>query len=116
MPQVPHAQIGLGAQYVFDLENQFALVPRIDYYWQSSMESRIWNDPVIDRISAWGVMNLGLQLNAPDGKWYGRIFVTNALDSHNVTGQYLQDAIAGLYTNIFVQNPRVIGVSLGATF
>jgi outer membrane receptor protein involved in Fe transport len=116
LPQVPRLQIGLGAQYIFDLENRFTLVPRVDYYWQTSMQSRVWNDPNIDRIPGWGVMNLGLQLNAPDGRWYTKLFVTNVLDSRNETGQFLQDAIAGLYTNVFVENPRVIGISLGSNF
>jgi outer membrane receptor protein involved in Fe transport len=80
------------------------------------MQSRIWNDSGIDRIAPWGLVNLGLQLNAPGEDWYARLYATNLLDSRNVTGQYLQDAIAGLYTNIFVENPRVIGVSLGANF
>jgi outer membrane receptor protein involved in Fe transport len=116
LPQVPRLQIGIGAQYIFDLDSRYTLVPRIDYYWQTSMQSRVWNDPNIDRIPGWGVMNLGLQLNAPDAGWYTKLFVTNVLDSRNETGQFLQDAIAGLYTNVFVENPRVIGISLGASF
>jgi outer membrane receptor protein involved in Fe transport len=116
LPQVPRAQIGVGAQYIYTLDGGYTLVPRVDYYWQASMRSRIWNDPGIDRIAPWGLVNLGLQLNAPGEDWYARLYATNLLDSRNVTGQYLQDAIAGLYTNIFVENPRVIGVSLGANF
>ena len=112
LPQVPFAQVGIGAQYTFHIDN-FNLVPRLDYYWQSHMESRIWNDPVIDRMGAWDVMNAQLQLTQPDSKWFVQAFVKNVFDKHNPTGQYLQDPAAGTYTNVFSEDPRIFGFSLG---
>ena len=112
LPQVPFAQVGIGAQYTFHLDD-ISLVPRIDYYWQSHMESRIWNDPVIDRMGAWDVMNAQVQLSQADAKWYVQAFVKNVFDKHNPTGQYLQDPAAGTYTNVFSEDPRTFGFSIG---
>jgi len=112
LPQVPFAQVGIGAQYTFHLDD-FNLVPRLDYYWQSHMESRIWNDPVIDRMGAWDVMNAQVQLSQTDAKWYVQAFVKNLFDKHNPTGQYLQDPAAGTYTNVFSEDPRTFGFSIG---
>ena len=116
LPQVPNAQVGVGAQWTAHLGGDYSLVPRVDYYWQSAMESRVWNDQNIDRINAWDTMNAQIQLNAPDNKWYARVFATNVFDKHNPTGQYLTDATSGLFTNVFAEDPRVVGVSLGASW
>jgi len=61
-------------------------------------------------------MNASLQLNDTSSHWYARVFATNVFDKRNVTGAYLQDGNQGLYTNVFVEDPRVFGVSLGANW
>ncbi len=80
------------------------------------MQSRVWNDPNIDRIGAWDVMNAQIQLNAPENKWYARLFATNVFDKRNPTGQYVTDPTSGLFTNTFVEDPRILGISLGAAW
>ena len=115
LPQVPNAQIGVGGQYTMHF-NDYTLVPRVDYYWQSSMRSRVMNDPGSDYIGSWDTMNAQIQLNAPDAKWYARAFVTNIFDKHNPTGVYLTDPTSALFTNVFAEDPRVMGVSVGASW
>jgi iron complex outermembrane recepter protein len=115
LPDVPNAQVGLGGQYTFHFAD-YTLVPRVDYYWQSSMEARVNNDPGSDYIAAWDTMNGQIQLNAPDNAWYVRVFATNIFDKRNPTGEYLTDPTSALYTNLFVEDPRVVGVSLGASW
>jgi hypothetical protein len=77
------------------------------------MEARIWNDPNVDRINSWDVMNAQIQLNAQDSAWYAKLFATNIFDKRNPTGEYLSDAASGDFTNVFAEDPRVVGVSLG---
>jgi outer membrane receptor protein involved in Fe transport len=115
LPQVPNGQVGVGAQYTMHID-AYTLVPRVDYYWQSSMEARVNNDPGSDYIGAWDTMNAQIQLNAPDNMWYARLFATNIFDKHNPTGVYLTDPTSALFTNVFVEDPRVIGISLGANW
>jgi hypothetical protein len=116
LPQVPNAQVGVGAQWTAHLWDEYTLVPRIDYYWQSSFQSRVWNDPNIDTVNGWDTMNGQIQLNAPDAAWYVRVFATNIFDKRNPTGVYLTDPTSALYTNVFSEDPRVVGVSLGASW
>ena len=61
-------------------------------------------------------MNAQIQLNAPDSKWYARVFATNMFDKHNPTGVYLTDPTSALFTNVFSEDPRVVGVSVGANW
>jgi outer membrane receptor protein involved in Fe transport len=116
LPQVPLGQVGVGAQYTWKLDGGYTLVPRVDYYWQSSMQSRLWNDPNIDRVNAWDTMNLNIQLNAQDNKWYAAVFAKNIFDKRNPTGIYLTDPTSALFTNVFTEDPRVIGISLGTSW
>ncbi|MEJ0028474.1 MAG: TonB-dependent receptor [Rhizomicrobium sp.] len=115
LPDVPNGQVGIGGQYTFHLDD-YTLVPRLDYYWQSSMQSRVMNDPNSDYINAWDTMNAQIQLNAPDSAWYARVFATNIFDKHNPTGVYLTDPTSALFTNVFAEDPRVVGVSVGASW
>jgi len=116
LPQVPNAQVGVGAQWTAHLGGDYTLVPRVDYYWQSSFESRVWNDPNIDRVNGWDTANAQIQLNAPDSKWYAKVFATNLFDKRNPTGVYLTDPTSALFTNVFSEDPRVVGVSVGANW
>jgi outer membrane receptor protein involved in Fe transport len=115
LPQVPNAQIGFGAQYTMHID-AYTLVPRFDYYWQSSMQARVNNDYSADYIGAWDTLNAQVQLNAPDSKWYARVFATNIFDKHNPTGEYLTDPTSALFTNVFAEDPRVVGISVGANW
>jgi len=115
LPDVPNAQVGVGGQYTFHLADEYTLVPRLDYYWQSSTESRVNNDGA-DYTVGWDTLNGQIQLNAPDGKWYARVFATNIFDKKNPTGVYLTDPTSALFTNVFSEDPRVVGVSVGANW
>ncbi|HEY0301498.1 MAG TPA: TonB-dependent receptor, partial [Rhizomicrobium sp.] len=113
MPNTPPLTIGVGVQYTFDFGGGYTLVPRVDYYWKDQMFSNKFNAPT-DRIDAWDQTNAQIQLNAPDNQWYARLFVRNAFDNENITGSYVTDQSSGLFTNLFVLEPRMYGVALGA--
>lgn len=115
LPQLPANTISASVQYTQPLDGDFELVARVDYYWQSSMWTRIFNNDPIDKIPSWDVANVQIQLNAGD-RWYARVFATNLFDEQNMTNAYLTDASSGLFTNVFVSDPRVIGVAAGANF
>jgi outer membrane receptor protein involved in Fe transport len=116
LPQIPFAQLSVGGQYTFMLGQGFTLVPRVDFYWQSHTELSIYSDPNIDRINSWDVMNAQIQLNAPNQDWYARVFATNIFDKRNPTGAYIAPAGNGLFTNLFVEDPRVVGISFGTSW
>jgi outer membrane receptor protein involved in Fe transport len=116
LPQQPNNTIAFGVQYTTEVSTGYELVLRGDYYWQGEMWTRIINSDPVDKIKSWDVLNLSVQLNAVDQGWYARVFATNVLDSRELTNSYLTDASSGLFTNIFVQDPRVIGLTVGIDF
>jgi iron complex outermembrane receptor protein len=115
LQQTPNLNISIGAQYTFNLDSGFTLVPRVDYYWQGHTWGRIFHDPA-DFIKAWDVVNGQITLNAPDKDWYVGAFIKNAFDKTYVTGEYLTSSSSGLYTNAFLGDPRTYGVTAGVKF
>jgi hypothetical protein len=115
VPNLPRETISIGAQYRWNLNRGYSLVPRVDYYWQSSIYASVFNTQ-LDRLNSWDVMNVQIQLNTPDNLWFARVFATNIFDKRNPTGEFLTDQSAGSFTNLFLEDPRVVGVTLGAHF
>jgi len=113
LENAPSLQVNISAQYTQPLDNGFTLVGHVDFYWQSHMWGRVWEDPA-DRISSWDTMNALLTLNAPDNRWYVQAFVKNVFGHSNITGQYLTSSSSGLYTNAFQEDPRTYGIAFGA--
>lgn len=115
LQNTPDFTMSVGAQYTQPLANDYHLIGRLDYYWQTQMFGRIFNRSS-DKIPSWGVMNMQVTLNAPDELWYVRGYVKNVLDSNNMTGMYLTSPSSGLYTNVFYGNPRTYGIAIGTNF
>jgi iron complex outermembrane receptor protein len=115
LPQLPGNTMTVGAQYTYPIASGLELSFRVDYYWQTEMWTRIFNRDPIDKIDAWGVMNAHILLMSDDG-WHAKVFATNLLDDRDITNSYLTDASSGLFTNVFVTDPRIIGLTVGAEF
>jgi iron complex outermembrane recepter protein len=113
-PNTPPWTIGFGAQYTFNVGNDYTLVPRVDFYYQTQMWGRIFEDPA-DRINSYTVTNAQIQFNSPDN-WYVQAFIKNAFNATYVTGEYLTSSSSGLYTNEFLGDPRMYGVRVGFKF
>jgi outer membrane receptor protein involved in Fe transport len=115
LQNTPDFTISVGAQYTFDIGGGYTVVPRADFYWQADMFGRIFNDPS-DKISSWSVTNAQITLNAPDTQWYVTAWVKNIANNNNITGEYLTSSTSGLYTNAFLGDPRMYGLTAGVHF
>jgi outer membrane receptor protein involved in Fe transport len=115
LQNTPDFTISVGAQYTFEMSGGYTIVPRVDYYWQTDMYGRIFNDAA-DKIDAWGTGNAQITLNAPETMWYVTAWVRNVLNKDNITGEYLASSTSGLYTNAFLGDPRTYGLTAGVHF
>ena len=107
--------VSLGAQYTWFLDGGMSLSARVDYYWQDSFFSTTFNRPQ-DKVDSWDIINAQVVLNGRDDKWYARAFVQNLTDDDNFTGTYQTDPSSGLFTNAFLIEPRLYGLTVGARF
>jgi iron complex outermembrane recepter protein len=115
MPNTPEFSFNVGAQYTFDLTSDYNLVPRIDFYWKGRSYAQYFNAPT-DRVPSWYTANAQIQLNSTADNWYAKVWVTNLFDGDQVTGSYVTDPSSGLFTNLFVEQPRMYGITIGAHF
>jgi outer membrane receptor protein involved in Fe transport len=115
LPNSPHWTAALGAQYHWDLSGGWGLTPRADFYYQAKSYARIFN-AVNDSLDSYTNVNLSLILDNPQNGWNVQLFVKNLANKTVVTDQYLTDDTSGLFTNIFLTEPRLYGISVTKQF
>jgi outer membrane receptor protein involved in Fe transport len=115
LPNSPHWTVSLGAQYQWELAGGWTLTPRADFYYQAKSYARIFN-AINDQLDSYTNTNLSLILQNPDKGWNIQAYVKNLTDETVVTDQYLTDDTSGLFTNIFLTEPRTYGISVTKSF
>jgi outer membrane receptor protein involved in Fe transport len=115
LPNSPEWTVSLGAQYTWELAGGWRATPRVDFYYQASSFSRIYNQ-INDRLDSWTNTNVTLVLDKPDWDLSVQVFIRNLTDETAITDQYLTDDSSGLFTNIFLSEPRTYGVSVTKRF
>jgi outer membrane receptor protein involved in Fe transport len=115
LPNSPHWTVSLGAQYSWRFGNDWQLTPRVDFYYQGESYARIYNR-INDRLESYTNTNLSLLLENESWGLSAQLFVRNLTDETVITDQYLTDDTSGLFTNIFLLEPRTYGVSITKRF
>ena len=111
LPNTPEWTVSAGAEYTFTLGSGWAITPRVDYYYQADSFARIFNGPN-DTLESYGLLNAAVRIEQDDG-WYVNLFVKNATDEDVITDIYLTDQSSGLFSNVFLLEPRTYGITLG---
>lgn len=113
-PNSPRVTASVGVQYEFNV-GAWEVVPRIDYYRQSSSYFRVYNSEY-DRIRAWDNLNISLTLENPEKNLVIQAYVKNVLDETSIVDAFTNSDDSMLTTNVFTTDPRLIGLSLSARF
>jgi len=109
LPNAPPFTVSFGAQYTVPLSADWAGTLRGDFYWQSSSWWRVFNDMAYDRLRGYDALNLTLILTSQDG-WQIMLYDKNAFNTTAITGAFLNSDDSGLTTNVFLTDPKLIGV------
>jgi hypothetical protein len=109
LPNTPPFTISAGAQYTVPVTSDWAATLRGDYYWQDYSWARIFNDNPYDRLRGYTNINLTLILTSQSG-WQVMLYDKNVFNTTDITGTFLNSDDSGLTTNVFVTDPRLIGV------
>lgn len=115
LPNAPEFSVNANAEYTHEFSSGYTLSGRIQYYWQDEFYSRIFNTSK-DEIDSWGVLDAQVTLADPSGLWSLQAWVKNIKNDDFVTGHYTTDATSGLFTNVFVLEPRTAGLTLDFSF
>ncbi|MCR9271394.1 MAG: TonB-dependent receptor [Hyphomonadaceae bacterium] len=108
LPLAPEVTFSIGAEYVFDVNEDWDLSVRGDFYHRGEVFTRIFNLEA-DRIDSFQNANAAIQLTNDAADLELELFVKNLLEEDQLTNQYLTDASSGLFTNVFLLEPRQFG-------
>ena len=112
----PNWKFSVGAQYVIDIGTSgWTITPRADLFVTGDYFATNYNRPV-DKMPGYEIVNAQVTVSAPDDRFYIRGFIQNAFDVTAQTGRYVTDQSSGLFTNIFLTDPRVYGAAVGFRF
>jgi outer membrane receptor protein involved in Fe transport len=111
LPNAPPFTLSLGAQYSVPLATDWAGTLRTDFYWQDDSWARIFNDNPYDRIRSYTNLNLSLILTNQNG-WQAMGYIKNVLNTTAITGAFLNSDDSNLTTNVFLTDPRLIGIRI----
>jgi len=115
LPNAPHWTQSLGAEYTYWFDANWKTTLRGDVYHQSQSWARVYRDP-IDKLHGWYNVNLRLTVANPEAGLQIEAYVKNLLDDTPITGAFINSDDTALTTNVFVLDPRLIGVSVRKTF
>ena len=115
LPNSPHWTASLGAEYSWDFMEGWTATLRGDGYWQSQSWSRPYQLP-IDKLHGWYNANLSLWIERPEDELKIEIYAKNILDETPITDAFTNSDDTALTTNIFVLDPRLIGLSIRKGF
>ena len=109
LPNAPPFTVSFGAQYSLPISPDWAGTLRADYYWQDYSWARVFNDNPYDRIRGYTNVNLTLIFTNQNG-WQVMGYMKNVFNVTAITGDFLNSDDSGLTTNVFLTDPRLIGV------
>ncbi|WP_233355762.1 TonB-dependent receptor [Henriciella litoralis] len=113
LPGTPDTTLNIGAEYTFEAlgGGSWDMRLRGDYYYQADAFSRVWNTGR-DELESWDNLNLSIQFINNDNGLEFEIFGKNITDEEVITGSYLTDDSSGLFSNVFLNEPALYGVSV----
>ncbi len=109
LPNAPPFTVSAGAQYTIPLTADWAGTLREDYYWQDYSWARVFNDNPYDRLRGYTNLNLTLIFTNQNG-WQVMLYDKNVFNTTAITGDFLNSDDSGLTTNVFLTDPKLIGI------
>jgi iron complex outermembrane receptor protein len=109
LPNAPPYTVSFGAQYTIPLTPDWAGTLRSDFYWQDASWWRVFNDLSYDRLRGYDTVNLTLILTSQSG-WQVMLYDKNVFNTTAITGAFLNSDDTGLTTNVFLTDPKLIGI------
>ena len=109
LPNAPPYTVSFGAQYTLPLSPDWAGTLRSDFYWQDASWWRVFNDLSYDRLRGYDTVNLTFILTSQSG-WQVMLYDKNVFNTTAITGAFLNSDDTGLTTNVFLTDPKLIGI------
>ncbi len=109
LPNAPRYTVSIGGQYTVPLTTDWAGTLRTDFYLQDSSWWRVFNDQPYDHLNGYHTVNLSIILTSQSG-WQVMLYDKNVFNTTAITGAFLNSDDSGLTTNVFLTDPKLIGI------
>jgi iron complex outermembrane receptor protein len=113
-PAMPSVSAQFTAAYRFDALGG-ALTPQVQFVWRGSEWARIFNEPSLDRVPGYGVVNLNLDYRPSGSALSVALTATNLFNIAGVNSQYTDPFGTGQTSRQYIA-PRQVIVTLGYAF
>lgn len=113
-PDMPKLSGSVNASYDFKLPTG-TLSPRLEYVYRGSLWSRIFNEPDLDRVGAYFLVNANLTYAPNDSNFLLAISGTNLTNIAGVNSRYTSPYEAGVTSQQFIP-PRLVFGSVAYKF
>ena len=109
LPNAPPVTVSLGAQYTLPISQDWAGTLPSAYYWHDFSWGLDFTDKTYDRLRGYTNVNLTLIFTNQNG-WQVMLYDKNVFNATDITGDFLNSDDSGLTTNVFLTDPRLIGI------
>ncbi|HEY1560351.1 MAG TPA: TonB-dependent receptor [Caulobacteraceae bacterium] len=113
-PAMPEVSGEIDASWRFDIPSG-ALTPRIQFVYRGAEWARIFNEPSLDRVPAYGVTNLEVEYRPTGSRFEASLAATNLLNVAGVNSQYTDPFGTGQTSRQYIP-PRQVILTLGYSF
>lgn len=107
-PAMPKVSGSVNASYRWDLPSG-ALTARAQYTYRGSEWARIFNEPILDKVKAYGVTDLYVEYAPTGAKWRVSLTGTNLFDKAGVNSRYTDPYGTGQTSQQYIPPRQVIG-------
>ncbi|WP_420719878.1 TonB-dependent receptor domain-containing protein [Novosphingobium sp. RL4] len=115
LPDAPNWTVSLGAEYRYDVNDDWSLTLRGDYYRQGKSYARIYNAE-IDRLKGWDNINLSFVAASEKQDFSAQLFVRNLANKTVITSTTTNTELFGMTSQLYLNEPRTYGISLTKSF
>ncbi len=113
-PAMPNVSGEIDASWRFDIPSG-ALTPRIQFVYRGAEWARIFNEPSLDRVPAYGETNLELEYRPSGSRFEASLAATNLFNVAGVNSQYTDPFGTGQTSRQYIP-PRQVILTLGYSF
>ncbi len=115
LPNAPKMTASLGAQYRWQVSDDWEATVRGDFYWQDESYAR-YNNAWFDRIHAWSNVNAMISVENVEAQVTIQLYVKNALNEDTIVGVEIADENLGAIRQPALLDPRTYGISITKSF
>ncbi len=114
LPDMPHVSGSVDASYAIPLPIG-TLTPRIEYVYRGPEWARVFNEPALDRIGGYGIVNLNATYVPTVGHFSLSLIATNVANIAGVNSRYTDPYGTGQTSQQYIP-PRQIMGTIGFSF